>query len=108
MVAAPATADAVRRARALPRLRVGLHLVTIEGPAVLARSAIPHLIDARGWFPSDQFRLGCRYFFSAAARRQLAAEIRAQYEAFAATGLELDHLDAHKHMHLHPVVGRLL
>ncbi|MBV8523183.1 MAG: hopanoid biosynthesis-associated protein HpnK [Acetobacteraceae bacterium] len=108
MVAGPAVADAVRRARALPRLRVGLHLVTIEGPAILPRRAIPDLIDARGWFPRDQFRLGWKYFFSAGARRQLAVEIRAQYEAFAATGLELDHANAHKHMHLHPVVGRLL
>ncbi len=41
-------------------------------------------------------------------RRQLAAEIRAQFAAFAATGLVLDHANAHKHMHLHPTVGRLL
>ena len=41
-------------------------------------------------------------------RRQLAAEIRAQFAAFAATGLTLDHANAHKHMHLHPTVGRLL
>jgi hopanoid biosynthesis associated protein HpnK len=41
-------------------------------------------------------------------RRQLAAEIRAQFQAFAATGLTLDHADAHKHMHLHPTVGRML
>jgi predicted glycoside hydrolase/deacetylase ChbG (UPF0249 family) len=38
----------------------------------------------------------------------LAREIRAQFEAFAATGLPLAHADAHKHMHLHPTVGRLL
>ena len=41
-------------------------------------------------------------------RRQLAAEIRAQFAAFAATGLTLDHANAHKHMHLHPTVGRLM
>ncbi|HEY0266173.1 MAG TPA: ChbG/HpnK family deacetylase, partial [Rhizomicrobium sp.] len=32
----------------------------------------------------------------------------AQFEAFAATGLQLDHADAHKHMHLHPTVGRMM
>src|SRR5208282_2125038 len=41
MVAGPAAADAVRRARVLPSLRVGLHLVVIEGPAVLPPSEIP-------------------------------------------------------------------
>lgn len=108
MVAGPAAADAVRRARAMPGLAVGLHLVAIEGPSVLPPDAIPDLVDARGWFPSGQVRLGCNYFFRPRVRRQLAAEIRAQFQAFAATGLRLDHANAHKHMHLHPTVGRLL
>jgi hopanoid biosynthesis associated protein HpnK len=108
MVAGPAAADAVRRARALPSLRVGLHLVVIEGPAVLPVTVIPDLVDAAGQFPSDQFRLGVRYFFRPQVRRQLAAEIRAQFAAFAATGLTLDHANAHKHMHLHPTMGRLM
>ena len=108
MVAGPAAEDAVRRARALPSLRVGLHLVVIEGPAVLPRARIPDLVDDRGWFPSDQLRLGLNYFFRPRVRAQLAAEIRAQFAAFAATGLTLDHADAHKHMHLHPTVGRMM
>lgn len=108
MVAGPAAADAVHRARALPGLRVGLHLVVIEGPAVLPRERIRDLVDARGWFPSDQAGLGVRYFARPGVRRQLAAEIQAQFAAYAETGLRLDHADAHKHMHLHPTVGRLM
>jgi len=108
MVAATHAADAVRRARANPDLRVGLHLVLVEGPAVLPPAEIPDLVDAAGQFPSDQARLGVRYFFSPRARRQLAAEIRAQFSAFAATGLVLHHADAHKHMHLHPTVGAMM
>jgi hopanoid biosynthesis associated protein HpnK len=108
MVAGAAAADAVLRARRNPRLRVGLHLVVIEGPAVLPPPAIPDLVDARGQFPSEPLRLGIAYFFRPRVRRQLAAEIRAQFAAFAATGLKLDHADAHKHMHLHPTVGDLL
>jgi chitin disaccharide deacetylase len=108
MVAGAAAEDAVRRARRLPGLRVGLHLVVIEGPAVLAPAAIPDLVDVAGQFPSDQLGLGVRYFFRPGVRRQLAAEIRAQFQAFAATGLRLDHADAHKHMHLHPTVGGML
>lgn len=108
MVAGAAAEDAVRRAQTLPNLRVGLHLVVIEGPAVLPPSDIPDLVNARGQFPSDQLGLGIAYFARPRVRRQLAAEIRAQFTAFAATGLELRHADAHKHMHLHPVVGRLM
>ena len=66
MVAGDAAADAVRRARRLPELRVGLHLVAIEGRAVLPPVEIPALVDARGWFPSDALRLGLRYAFRAA------------------------------------------
>lgn len=75
---------------------------------MLPRTRIPSLLDARGWFPSDQARVGLRYFFSARARRELAAEVRAQFTAFTATGLSLEHADAHKHMHLHPTIGRLM
>ncbi len=109
MVGAPHAADAVQRARNLRgRLAVGLHLVVIEGPAVLPHAAIPDLVDPRGTFPSDQMRLGVAYAFRPGVRRQLAAEIRAQFAAFADTGLELDHANAHKHMHLHPVVGAMM
>ena len=108
MVAGAAAEDAVRRARKLPGLKVGLHLVAVEGPAVLPPADIPDLVDGRGWFPSGQFRLGLRYAALPRVRAQLAAEIAAQFAAFAATGLTLSHADAHKHMHLHPVVGRLM
>jgi hopanoid biosynthesis associated protein HpnK len=108
MVAGPAAADAVSRARALPSLHVGLHLVVIEGKPVLPPASIPDLVDADGRFPSAQVRLGVAYFFRPHVQRQLAAEIRAQFAAFTATGLPLDHGNAHKHMHLHPTVGRLM
>ena len=108
MVAAPAAADAIRRARSMPGLKVGLHLVVIEGPAVLPPSLIPDLVDTKGQFPSEQLRLGINYFFRPRIRRQLAAEIRAQFQAFADTCLTLDHANAHKHMHLHPTVGALM
>ncbi|WP_287989992.1 hopanoid biosynthesis-associated protein HpnK [Acidiphilium sp.] len=108
MVAAPAAADAVARARRLPSLNVGLHLVLVEGDSVLGHTALPTITGADGRFGADQIARGFRYFFSPAARRELAAEIRAQFEAFAATGLTLHHADSHKHMHMHPTVASLM
>ncbi len=102
MVAGPAAADAVARAERLPSLHVGLHVVAVEGPAVL-RDA-----HETGWFPSDQVRLGLRYTFDRRARLLLCREIAAQFDAFAATGLRLSHVDAHKHMHMHPFVADLV
>ncbi len=108
MVTAPALADAVARAGRLPGLRVGLHLVLIDGKAASPPAEIGGLVDADGRFLDNQLHAGLRYFFRPGIRRRLAAEIRAQFEAFHATGLALDHVNAHQHMHLHPTVARLV
>ncbi|HEX7850255.1 MAG TPA: hopanoid biosynthesis-associated protein HpnK [Sphingomonas sp.] len=105
MVAGNAAADAVTRARALPQLGVGLHIVLVEGKPVLPADRIPALVDATGNFRTDMARAAVTIFASLTARRQLAAEIEAQFAAFAATGLALDHVNAHKHFHLHPTIA---
>ena len=107
MIAGPAAGDAIRRARALPQLRVGLHVVVLEGASVRP-SAVRGLVDAAGNFPGDQFGLSIDYFFRPKKRRQLASEIRSQFSAFSKTGLRLDHANAHKHMQMHPTVGRFI
>lgn len=104
MVTAPASKDAVRRAKANPELNVGLHLVLADGRPALPPETIPDLVDANGQFGTAMARAGVRFFFLPRVRRQLAAEIRAQYETFKRTGLRLDHVNAHKHFHLHPTV----
>ncbi|HEX3398136.1 MAG TPA: hopanoid biosynthesis-associated protein HpnK [Steroidobacteraceae bacterium] len=108
MVSAPAAADAVRRARRLPNLRVGLHLVLADGRASLPHQQIPGIADAKGHIGAEMFFRGVRYFSSASVRAQLEAEIRAQFAAFARTGLPLDHVNAHKHFHLHPTILGIL
>jgi chitin disaccharide deacetylase len=108
MVAAPGAADAVRRAKACPSLGVGLHLVLVEGKPVLPPQQIPNLVGPDGNFRTDMVRASFGMFFRSKVRRQLAAEIDAQFAAFASTGLALDHVNAHKHFHLHPTIGRLL
>jgi hopanoid biosynthesis associated protein HpnK len=104
MVGGSAAADAVARARRLPELRVGLHVVVVEDRPVLPGAQVGHLTDGDGYLSRNLVTAGVRFFFDPAARRQLEAEIRAQFEAFAATGLTLDHVNAHNHMHLHPTV----
>jgi len=108
MVAAPAAREAAARARRLPDLRVGLHLVLADGAAFLPREAIPALVDADGRFGDNMVRDGFRFFLLPQVRKQLALEIRAQFEAFAKTGLPLDHVNTHKHFHLHPTVLGLI
>jgi chitin disaccharide deacetylase len=108
IVAAPEADDAVARAKRLPKLRVGLHLVLIDGKPLLSTAELGGLVGGDGRFDDDQLRAGFRWFLMPALQRRLAAEIRAQFEAFRATGLALDHVNAHKHMHIHPTVARLV
>jgi hopanoid biosynthesis associated protein HpnK len=104
MISAEASQDAIDRARSLPSLKVGLHLVLVEGRPLLPREQVPDLVDASGELSERFVVSGFRFFFVPGIRKQLEAEIRAQFEAFQATGLCLDHVNAHNHMHLHPTV----
>lgn len=108
MMGAPEIGDAIARAKKHPELAVGLHVVVVRGKSVLPHRDIPHLTDKNGKFDNHLVRAGIQYFFSPRVRRQLAAEIRAQFEAFRQTGLKLDHVNAHNHMHLHPTILSLI
>jgi chitin disaccharide deacetylase len=108
MIGAPAAADAIGRARRMPLLKVGLHIVLTDGYPVSPASRLPNLVDRSGRFRSDMGRASVRIFFDPMARRQVADEIAAQFEAFLAAGLRLDHVDCHKHWHLHPTVSGLI
>ncbi|WP_375394916.1 hopanoid biosynthesis-associated protein HpnK [uncultured Sphingomonas sp.] len=105
MVAGDAAADALTRAKAMRSLGVGLHLVLVEGKSVLPPDQIPALVDDAGRFRTDMAKSALRMFVDPRARAQLAAEVEAQFAAFAATGLPLDHVNAHKHFHLHPTIA---
>jgi len=108
MVSGEAVEDAVVRAQRLPRLGVGLHLVLVDGRPVLPPDKVPDLVDEEGRFRANMALAGMRFFLSPCIRRQLAAEIEAQFDAFEETGLELDHVNAHKHFHLHPTIAGLI
>jgi chitin disaccharide deacetylase len=105
MVGAPAVDDAVARARRLPALRVGLHLVLSGGRPMLPADKVPDLVDAEGRFRTGMVGAGMDIFFRANVRKQLAAEIAAQFAAYRATGLVLDHVNCHHHFQLHPTIA---
>jgi len=102
MVGSPACDDAVAIARRNPNLRVGIHVVMVRGKPVLAPDQVPDLLDADGMLCHDLFGAARRWSFRAGAKQQLRAEVRAQFEKFVETGLTLDHIDSHNHMHMHP------
>jgi hopanoid biosynthesis associated protein HpnK len=108
MVNESACDPAVALAKENPRLGVGLHLTLLMGRSALAPAEIPGLVNDRGEFENDPVKVGFRYYFRTELRARLRREIHAQFARFRATGLPLDHVNGHLHMHLHPVVRRIL
>ena len=100
--------EAVALARENPKLGVGLHLTLLCGKSALPPEQIPGLVNARGEFSDRPVAAGMRYYFDHDLREQLRAEIHAQFAKFRATGLPLDHVNGHLHLHLHPVIFKLL
>jgi hopanoid biosynthesis associated protein HpnK len=100
--------EAVALAKENPRLGVGLHLTLLCGHSALSREQIPGLVNERREFSSNPVAVGFRYF----ARRQLGPQLReemaAQFQKFHSTGLKLDHVNGHLHLHLHPAVFPIL
>ncbi len=108
MVGGPAADDAVRRAQAAAEAAGRPASGAGRRQAVLQPACVPDLVGPDGWFRRDTARFGAEIFFRPRLRRQVAQEIEAQFEAYAATGLALDHVDAHQHFHLHPTIAGLM
>ena len=111
MVTGAAVAEAVALAREMPSLSTGLHLVLSgrEAPAASKPGAIPDLVDSKGRFAPTPARAGIADGLLWRARRpQVEREIRAQIERYLETGLPLDHVDGHHHLHLHPFIFPVL
>ncbi len=100
--------DAINRARDMPDLGVGLHVALSRSRPVSPPEQIPDLVDSNGLMRPDLVSAGFRFFFLPAVRHQLEREITAQFDAFAKSGLRLDHVNAHNHLHLHPTVLNLM
>lgn len=104
MVTGEAAEEAAMLARKNPSLKVGLHLVLVDGASVLPPGEIPDLVDSNGCFSSRLVASGIRRYFSARVREQITRECEAQIRKFRDMGLEMDHLNSHAHQHIHPAI----
>jgi chitin disaccharide deacetylase len=108
MVNEPASAQAIALAHEHPTLGVGLHLTFLCGHSALPAERIPGLVNSRQEFGDNPASAGMRYFFRRSLRQQLREEMHAQFQKFRGAGLQLDHVNGHLHLHLHPAIFPML
>lgn len=108
MASGSAFADAIERVRAAPKLSVGCHVVLVDGAPASPPDSVETLLAIRSAEP-DKFysRLSpfaARAMFGGFDRDQLVAEITAQIRKIQGSGVQLTHLDTHKHTHIFPEI----
>jgi len=99
--------DAVRIIGKWSTLSPGLHVTLCDGRAILPKSDIPDLVDENGYFDKNPARAWIRYS-RAGIRRQLDAEIRAQFDRLDNACIHPLHVDSHHHLHMHPKLFSLV
>lgn len=111
MAASAGFADAVNIGKRHPTLSIGCHVVLTDGRPVSPPGEVPSLLDQTNGTP-----VLCRSFASFVARAlrgrlrtsDLRTEISAQIRKLHAAGLDVSHVDTHKHVHLFPVIFKPL
>lgn len=98
----PAFEHAVALAKQHPALGVGVHVNLCMGSPAAARAELRGLIEPDGSLPSTMKLLVKAW--NPAMRAPIEAEIRAQIKKTLEAGVEITHLDSHKHVMVHPTI----
>ena len=107
MARAPATDQAIRQALETPSLGVGCHVVLVDGEPVLPPGEIRNLVDQQtGLFHSALGTFLRRVLSGSIHAAEVEAEAAAQIAVLQQRGLQLTHIDTHKHTHMFPAVLR--
>ncbi len=109
MAAGPAFHDAVTIAHANPTLGVGCHVVLTDGAPVSLPETIPTLLGK----DSRHFRTSLPEFLLAILRGNVSEddiyrEALNQIQKLQCAGINISHIDTHKHTHILPGVARPL
>ncbi|HYW40007.1 MAG TPA: ChbG/HpnK family deacetylase [Terriglobales bacterium] len=100
--------DAVTAARSAPNLSVGCHVVLVDGTPVSPAGSMDTLLAIRsaepGKFYSSLSAFAARAMLGGFDRDQLVVEVTAQIRKIQSTGLQVTHLDTHKHAHIFPEI----
>ena len=99
--------DAVKLAKKIPGLGVGIHFTLANGNPVLPPAEIPTLVTAEGIFHDNYIIFLKRYFSGKISREEIRSELAAQLEKILRAGLTLTHFDSHQHLHHVPGIVKI-
>ncbi len=108
MANASALDDAIRLAGSSPGLSLGCHVVLVDGAPVLECNRVSTLVNRRrdGQFEEGIARFAFRVLRGQIDTDQVEAEVTAQIRKLQSAGVQVSHLDTHKHTHIFPQVLR--
>lgn len=101
MATMPAADEAIAYARSRPDLSFGVHLTFVGGGEERPASdpaAVPALVDEAGRFPAAT-PVRVRALLRRLPVEQIEREIAAQIASVASRGVEVSHVDSHRHLH---------
>ncbi|NYF80916.1 ChbG/HpnK family deacetylase [Granulicella arctica] len=110
MATGPAFDDAVSLAKSLPRLGVGCHIVLTDGVPVSSPDEIPTLLGSdRVHFRPSLLDFVRDLLLGKIDEGEIEREALAQIQKLWRAGINVTHVDTHKHTHLFPrVAGPLI
>ncbi len=112
MATGAAFPDAIDLARSVPSLSIGCHVVLVDDAPVSEPDSILTLLSNRatppGQFHSSIANVALRAVSQGFDHDQLVLEIVAQIKKIQTAGVQVTHLDTHKHTHIFPQILRAL
>lgn len=109
MARASATEEAIQLALAHPNLGVGCHVVLVDGSPITPVELLPCLTGAKDFSPtlgSFLVRIHTGQATGCNIAQDIETETHAQISRLQSSGLNLTHIDTHKHTHMFPAVLR--
>ena len=99
--------DAVKLAKKISGLGVGIHFTLANGNPVLPPKEIPSLVTEEGIFHGDYIKFLKRYLSGKISLSEVRSELAAQLEKISRAGLKLTHFDSHQHLHHVPGITEI-
>ena len=100
--------DAVKVAKKISGLGVGIHFTLACGNPVLPPKEIPTLVTAEGIFHADYVAFLKLYLRGRISLAEVRAELAAQLEKIQRAGVKLTHVDSHQHLHHVPGIVKIV